>query len=1060
MGPRSFPQTITGYIIPKDDDENNDVENEDEEEEIQTEFLDMKEVNCVSSGGKVFKSSMPASKEVSFKAGDEKYRIRGRFPLCDPWWEVTCTVRRGNNSCFSTVPSSYPSYSLRTNLSSEEWSLFLKECGANPMFVKDFMEWLPKDNQMELINVRNALQDFEDSEKKHEAMAKELKSNVLNSVAWTHVEAASMYPQIMKYLPTLLPGQFMDIISDGKMKNSQDTTEETSQQQSNSDVLENLEELIKTDVWKLGFNNIMFKEFRMVRCEAKLEAFKVCNLLSRMTEEQRHGLKLYAELKDYFRETGSTYIEQKMLLLKMMQQWNIADEGLSFLHTHGVVIKKKSKVALHNFFSYERGIAESLKALIEGERWMIHLDVEEVLQRRLREMARDDLTDSAIKLDEDHVRAAKMICENPVTVISGKGGCGKTTLVSLVFKETMEKQTRRSENDEKPPIEVLLTAPTGRAASLLTKKNGCTAYTLHQVLWSFMNRKKEENRNSREWIFSKVRALVVDEGSLVSVQMLNSILGMLTKHAKLQKFVILGDFRQLPSIEPGNTLCDLFEGLGKWAIEMQTNHRAESELIVKNAGLISEMGRKKHYSPLHFDLTISITRPSTVPSDKRFIFVEISERDDALQEAIKFLLEKAPGLDDQKSSQIVSFIRKDCQLINEVCCKHYSGHVMMTHDKKINFQVGDKVCCTKNGYISKTEDDTDKVCCTENGNSAETDDENMQKEPAHDAGTSQDIPSTRRKNEQKKVKKERMCNGEIFFIKADVTVKDMGARCKTRHYLTLDDGNGCVVTSNYSELQRECKLRHAWARTIHTFQGSEAETIVYVLGNSTAQNWQHVYTAVTRGQKRVYVVGRERDLEGAIKRWITPRNTRLCRFVTNVVSRQGAEDSLTQSACSQSQETPVNHGFGPSHSTPVASQTPSCSQNLSRPSCVRHLYKEENGESDQTSNISLQEDVAFSQTYSWSPMDSCSEPSKVQDENASEISNHVENAPLLAAISSSSNECSRGSKRLIPVDTCTTPTKQPKQTTSEESPLASTRLRLLSISSPRPKSSRQLFPDN
>lgn len=96
---------------------------------------------------------------------------------------------------------------------------------------------------------------------------------------------------------------------------------------------------------------------------------------------------------------------------------------------------------------------------------------------------------------------------------------------------------------------------------------------------------------------------------------------MLTKHAKLQKFVILGkmdvyqmsvmeiisnisygnkqlyfiivffffvsagDLRQLPNIEPGNTLCDLFEGLGKWAIEMRTNHRAESELIFKNAGL-------------------------------------------------------------------------------------------------------------------------------------------------------------------------------------------------------------------------------------------------------------------------------------------------------------------------------------------------------------------------------------------------------------------------------------------------------------------------------------------
>lgn len=48
-----------------------------------------------------------------------------------------------------------------------------------------------------------------------------------------------------------------------------------------------------------------------------------------------------------------------------------------------------------------------------------------------------------------------------------------------------------------------------------------------------------------------------------------------------------GDIRQLPSIEPGNVLHDLFTSLKKvnWAIEMRTNHRAESKLIVENAGL-------------------------------------------------------------------------------------------------------------------------------------------------------------------------------------------------------------------------------------------------------------------------------------------------------------------------------------------------------------------------------------------------------------------------------------------------------------------------------------------
>lgn len=136
-----------------------------------------------------------------------------------------------------------------------------------------------------------------------------------------------------------------------------------------------------------------------------------------------------------------------------------------------------------------------------------------------------------------------------------------------------------------------------------------------------MNTEKDPSGNPQDWKFSTVRVLVVDEGSLVSVQILHSILSLLTKHADLQKFIILGrhiaciiishlgcicnvfisdifcsfkyyfvsagDVRQLPSIEPGNTLYDLFEGLKKvqWAIEMKTNHRAESELIVRNAGL-------------------------------------------------------------------------------------------------------------------------------------------------------------------------------------------------------------------------------------------------------------------------------------------------------------------------------------------------------------------------------------------------------------------------------------------------------------------------------------------
>lgn len=138
-----------------------------------------------------------------------------------------------------------------------------------------------------------------------------------------------------------------------------------------------------------------------------------------------------------------------------------------------------------------------------------------------------------------------------------------------------------------------------------------------------MKAKKDGSGQPENWKFASVCVLVVDEGSLVCVMLLHSILTMLTNHARLRKFILLGelkhhislflrirfififrqlslplfllvslnswcagDVRQLPSIMPGNTLHDLFHSLtlAKYAIEMRTNHRAESELIVNNSG--------------------------------------------------------------------------------------------------------------------------------------------------------------------------------------------------------------------------------------------------------------------------------------------------------------------------------------------------------------------------------------------------------------------------------------------------------------------------------------------
>uniref|UniRef100_A0A4W5LGV5 Helicase (DNA) B n=1 Tax=Hucho hucho TaxID=62062 RepID=A0A4W5LGV5_9TELE len=894
----------------------------------------------------------------------------------------------------------------------------------------------------------------------------------------------------------------------------------------------------------------MYKELRVVRCEAHLRSFHECKLFQEIPLKQRNALRVYDSLKNHCNRTGSTYTELPTLCDEVRRGCSSVVEvevwdAVQFLKELGVVVRERQKVALQNLHSYETGIAECLRCLVQGEPWVIPLDVIEVLTasalERLRKKggsggsgedqgggevdsdaeqkadelnercdedgsaAETDRTSTAdgtanefsdpdhikpdpepaptdrgppppvdldpdqgppppVDLDPDQVRAAEMICSNPVTVISGKGGCGKTTVVSLVFKAAMQQSPEKDEvrkacldfengswgsegweeealspsllsqlegevkdEREKPSgvlqgeQEVLLTAPTGRAASLLTKRTCFKAYTLHQVLWSFMQAKKDPNGAPEEWKFACVRVLVVDEGSLVCVQLLHSVLTMLTKHSQLRKFVILGDVRQLPSIQPGNTLYDLFHSLGRahWAIEMRTNHRAESQLIVNNAGQISEMGMNHTFRPLHYDAVLDLKGSYTMPSeDKRFILVLLPNEDSDydLQVAIQLLLNAAPGLKKDATSQFIAFRRKECALINELCCKHYCNHCTKNNKNRLDFQPGDKVCCTKNGYV------TDR---NKEGSHEEEDLENSY--VADRARTKQRLPgldgeerlrgngATQRNGSGDKMKskernKERLCNGEIFFIKHDVTVEEAGSqRSRKERYLTLDDRDGRMLCVPFRELKRECRLQHAWARTIHTFQGSETETIVYVLGNGSVQTWKHVYTAVTRGQKRVYVIAKQEGMASAIKRRIIPRNTRLGTLVKELLVQPGAGGAEGQDQPDQDQPQPgtprrAAPGFGPTQSTPLASQTPSWSLRtpyrtpvaapslLSTPILVvplhakrvqshstsvlsRQLWRIEPLTAPQAdaTDTSLMDDITFSQAYTWSPMNSSSE---------------------------------------------------------------------------------------
>ena len=65
------------------------------------------------------------------------------------------------------------------------------------------------------------------------------------------------------------------------------------------------------------------------------------------------------------------------------------------------------------------------------------------------------------------------------------------------------------------------------------------------------------------WKFSQVQIIAVDECSMVATEIFHWLLGNLIEGARLRKIVLLGDHLQLPSVDPGNFMEDLFNALGE-----------------------------------------------------------------------------------------------------------------------------------------------------------------------------------------------------------------------------------------------------------------------------------------------------------------------------------------------------------------------------------------------------------------------------------------------------------------------------------------------------------------
>jgi exodeoxyribonuclease V alpha subunit len=136
--------------------------------------------------------------------------------------------------------------------------------------------------------------------------------------------------------------------------------------------------------------------------------------------------------------------------------------------------------------------------------------------------------------------AVATVLHSKVAVITGGPSVGKTTIVTSILQILQAKK-----------MDVMLCAPTGRAAKRLTETTGLEAKTIHRLL--------EFDPTSMGFVHNHTKPLradlvVIDEVSMVDIVLMSQLLRAMPDHAAV---LLVGDVDQLPSVGPGSVLADI-----------------------------------------------------------------------------------------------------------------------------------------------------------------------------------------------------------------------------------------------------------------------------------------------------------------------------------------------------------------------------------------------------------------------------------------------------------------------------------------------------------------------
>lgn len=262
---------------------------------------------------------------------------------------------------------------------------------------------------------------------------------------------------------------------------------------------------------------------------------------------------VYQVLIDALTSSGDTYVGLAELLTESSKMLDISAfdpiaKEVNTLQKNGKVVVDGENAAISNIYETEVNIARTLKNLVQRrqdqhDETYSDSEMEDAIEEAEKKLK--------IKYDDTQKAAIKNALNNPVSILTGGPGTGKTTIINgiLLSLRQLADIPASALYSEDPPF--LLAAPTGRAAKRMGEITGIAAKTIHRLLGLGIGETDEAELNELNG-----EILIIDEMSMVDMFLFKQLVSSInqTRH-----IVFVGDKDQLPSVGAGNVFSDLIK---------------------------------------------------------------------------------------------------------------------------------------------------------------------------------------------------------------------------------------------------------------------------------------------------------------------------------------------------------------------------------------------------------------------------------------------------------------------------------------------------------------------